>query len=116
MPPCGPPRNSSGPRSSPRRVPGADPPLPSDDAPNPPWPPRLLDLLARRNVRATFFLVGSRAQAEPSLVRQIAAAGHLIGNHSWSHLNLALASSASLEGRFTAAYRLSSLLPDRPAL
>jgi|CZKF01.1.fsa_nt_gi peptidoglycan/xylan/chitin deacetylase (PgdA/CDA1 family) len=68
-----------------------------DDGPNPAWTPRLLDLLARRNVRATFFLVGSRAQAEPSLVRQIAAAGHLIGNHSWSHLNLALASSARIE-------------------
>ena len=46
---------------------------------------------------ATFFLLGSRAQAEPALVRQIAAAGHLIGNHSWSHPNLALASSSRIE-------------------
>jgi peptidoglycan/xylan/chitin deacetylase (PgdA/CDA1 family) len=68
-----------------------------DDGPNPIWTPRLLDILSRRDVRATFFLLGSRAQAEPSLVRQIAAAGHLIGNHSWSHLNLALASSAHIE-------------------
>jgi peptidoglycan/xylan/chitin deacetylase (PgdA/CDA1 family) len=68
-----------------------------DDGPNPIWTPRLLDVLSRRDVRATFFLVGSRAQAEPSLVRQIAAAGHLIGNHSWSHLNLALASYAHIE-------------------
>jgi peptidoglycan/xylan/chitin deacetylase (PgdA/CDA1 family) len=68
-----------------------------DDGPNPAWTPRLLDLLSRRGVRATFFLVGSRAQAEPALVRQIVAAGHLIGNHSWSHLNLALASSARIE-------------------
>jgi peptidoglycan/xylan/chitin deacetylase (PgdA/CDA1 family) len=43
-------------------------------------------------VRATFFLVGKFAQAEPGLVRRIVAAGHLIGNHSWSHPNLALAS------------------------
>ncbi len=68
-----------------------------DDGPNPAWTPRLLDLLARRDVRATFFLVGSHAQAHPALVRQIAAAGHLIGNHSWSHRNLALASSAAIE-------------------
>jgi peptidoglycan/xylan/chitin deacetylase (PgdA/CDA1 family) len=72
-----------------------------DDGPNPIWTPRLLDVLSRRDVRATFFLVGSRAQAEPSLVRQIVAAGHLIGNHSWSHLNLALASSAHIEEQLT---------------
>jgi len=61
-----------------------------DDGPNPVWTPRLLEILARHDVRATFFLLGSRAQAEPEMVRSIAAAGHLIGNHSWSHPNLAL--------------------------
>jgi len=68
-----------------------------DDGPNPLWTPRLLDLLSRRGVRATFFLVGSYAQSQPDLVRQIVAAGHLIGNHSWSHLNLALAPSSRIE-------------------
>ena len=61
-----------------------------DDGPNPAWTPRLLEILASHEVCATFFLLGSRAQAEPALVRRIAAAGHLIGNHSWSHPNLAL--------------------------
>ena len=61
-----------------------------DDGPNPAWTPRLLEILARHGVRATFFLLGSHAQAEPELVRSMAAAGHLIGNHSWSHPNLAL--------------------------
>ncbi|MFZ0746700.1 MAG: polysaccharide deacetylase family protein [Terracidiphilus sp.] len=61
-----------------------------DDGPNPAWTPRLLDILAAHDVRATFFLVGRYAQAEPELVRRIADAGHLIGNHSWSHPNLAL--------------------------
>jgi len=64
-----------------------------DDGPNPAWTPRLLEVLASHDVRATFFLVGSFAQAEPDLVRRIVAAGHLIGNHSWSHANLALASA-----------------------
>ena len=40
-------------------------------------------------VRATFFLLGSRAEGEPELVRRIAAEGHLVGNHSWRHPNLA---------------------------
>jgi peptidoglycan/xylan/chitin deacetylase (PgdA/CDA1 family) len=60
-----------------------------DDGPNPAWTPRLLDILATHDVRATFFLVGRFAEAEPELVRRIAKAGHLIGNHSWSHPNLA---------------------------
>ena len=65
-----------------------------DDGPNPAWTPQLLDVLARHNVRATFFLVGRYAQAEPELVRRILAAGHVIGNHSWSHPNLAITAAA----------------------
>lgn len=61
-----------------------------DDGPNPKWTPRLLELLAEHDLRATFFLVGQFAEAEPALARRIVAAGHLIGNHSWSHPNLAL--------------------------
>ena len=68
-----------------------------DDGPNPAWTPRLLETLASHDVRATFFLLGSRAQAEPALVRQISAAGHLIGNHSWSHPNLARAAASRIE-------------------
>jgi peptidoglycan-N-acetylglucosamine deacetylase len=59
-----------------------------DDGPNPAWTPHLLDTLAAHNAHATFFLIGRFAQAEPDLVRRIAAAGHLIGNHSWSHPDL----------------------------
>jgi peptidoglycan-N-acetylglucosamine deacetylase len=60
-----------------------------DDGPNSAWTPRLLDILAAHSVRATFFMVGNFVQAEPALVRRVAAEGHLIGNHSWSHPNLA---------------------------
>ena len=64
-----------------------------DDGPNPVWTPRLLDVLASHDVRATFFMLGQHAQAEPELARRIAEAGHLIGNHSWSHPNLAVTSA-----------------------
>lgn len=67
-----------------------------DDGPNPVWTSRLLELLARHQVRATFFLLGSHAQLQPELVRRIAAAGHLVGNHSWSHPNLALSGRARI--------------------
>ena len=67
-----------------------------DDGPNPAFTPRLLDVLAGHDVRATFFMLGSHAEAEPELVRRIVAAGHLIGNHSWSHPNLAIASTQRL--------------------
>jgi peptidoglycan-N-acetylglucosamine deacetylase len=67
-----------------------------DDGPNPAWTPQLLDTLAQHNVRATFFLLGGFAQGEPDLVRRIAAAGHLLGNHSWSHPDLSRTSSAQI--------------------
>src|SRR5580692_11309137 len=67
-----------------------------DDGPNPEWTPRLLDILAAHEVRATFFVVGQYAHTEPALVRRIAAAGHLIGNHSWTHPNLALTPAAKV--------------------
>jgi polysaccharide deacetylase family protein (PEP-CTERM system associated) len=46
---------------------------------------RLLDLLARHQVRGTFFVLGWVAKRSPDLVRRIAAAGHEIGSHTWSH-------------------------------
>jgi peptidoglycan/xylan/chitin deacetylase (PgdA/CDA1 family) len=67
-----------------------------DDGPNPLWTPRLLELLAGHALHATFFMVGRNAQAEPELVRSVAAAGHLIGCHSWSHLNLAYTRAAEV--------------------
>jgi peptidoglycan-N-acetylglucosamine deacetylase len=73
-----------------------------DDGPNPAWTPRLLEILVSHNVRATFFLIGSHAQAEPELVRRIVAGGHLIGNHSWSHPNLAVAAASRVEQELAA--------------
>lgn len=63
-----------------------------DDGPNPAWTPQLLDVLAKHRAKATFFVLGKYADQEPYLTRHIAEAGHLIGNHSWSHPNLAFTS------------------------
>jgi peptidoglycan/xylan/chitin deacetylase (PgdA/CDA1 family) len=56
-----------------------------DDGPNPAATPRLLDVLAKQDVRATFFLIGEFVRKEPALVREIAASGHTIGNHTMTH-------------------------------
>lgn len=56
-----------------------------DDGPHPERTPKVLDLLAGAGMTATFFLVGQNAARHPDVVRRIAAAGHEIGNHSWSH-------------------------------
>jgi len=59
-----------------------------DDGPNPALTPRLLRLLDESHIRATFFLMGCYVRECPSLVQEIAAAGHTIGNHTDSHPNL----------------------------
>lgn len=56
-----------------------------DDGPHPRHTPRLLDILAKRKIRATFYLIGERVLYWPDIVRRIATEGHEIGNHSWSH-------------------------------
>jgi peptidoglycan/xylan/chitin deacetylase (PgdA/CDA1 family) len=50
---------------------------------------RILDVLAAQHVRAIFFPIGSWAKANPALVRRIAAAGHLVGDHTRDHIDLA---------------------------
>lgn len=56
-----------------------------DDGPDPAFTPRLLDLLATHDAHASFFLIGERAERHPQLVERLVAAGHMIGNHSYSH-------------------------------
>ncbi|MGD0912486.1 MAG: polysaccharide deacetylase family protein, partial [Terracidiphilus sp.] len=68
-----------------------------DDGPNPEWTPKLLEILARHQVRATFFMLGKFAAAQPELVRRVAAEGHLIGDHSWSHPKLSNCSATRIE-------------------
>lgn len=64
-----------------------------DDGPNDPHTLRLLEVLAKHGVRATFFLIGRYVKQQPAIARQIAQAGHAIGNHTFSHPNLIFASA-----------------------
>jgi peptidoglycan/xylan/chitin deacetylase (PgdA/CDA1 family) len=56
-----------------------------DDGPNDPHTLRLLDVLAKHRVQATFFLIGRYVQQRPDLVREIVRAGHVTGNHTFTH-------------------------------
>ena len=60
-----------------------------DDGPHPTYTPQVLDILAGRGARATFFVLGSLAEARPELVARIVAEGHTVANHAWNHENLA---------------------------
>src|SRR5438045_9405892 len=51
--------------------------------------PRLLDLLGQHHIHATFFVIGENVAQHPEIVQRAAREGHEIGNHSWSHPNLA---------------------------
>jgi peptidoglycan-N-acetylglucosamine deacetylase len=81
-----------------------------DDGPDPAWTPRVLDLLGAAEVRATFFLIGERAERAPAVVRRMAAEGHEIGNHSWSHRSLWLCGPRATERQIRQAHdRLGAL-------
>ncbi|WP_406114853.1 polysaccharide deacetylase family protein [Kitasatospora purpeofusca] len=59
-----------------------------DDGPDPRHTPTVLALLEQHGIRATFFLIGENAVEHPDLVREIAARGHHIANHTWTHPDL----------------------------
>jgi peptidoglycan/xylan/chitin deacetylase (PgdA/CDA1 family) len=59
-----------------------------DDGPDPDYTPRILDALAAAGVRAAFFMVGAHVVAAPAVARAVLAAGHDVGNHTYSHRHL----------------------------
>jgi peptidoglycan/xylan/chitin deacetylase (PgdA/CDA1 family) len=67
-----------------------------DDGPNPVYTPLVLDGLKQREVKATFFLIGSEAELYPELVERIYEEGHLIGNHSYHHSQLSVLSESEI--------------------
>ena len=70
-----------------------------DDGPSATLTPKLLDLLAARHIKATFFVIGENVMEHPEIVARAAREGHEIGNHSWSHPNLAKMSQESVRSQ-----------------
>src|SRR3974377_645177 len=75
-----------------------------DDGPNDPHTLKLLEVLARHDVHATFFMIGRYVRERPHIAREVARAGHVIGNHTFTHPLLIFKSAAQtrtelLDGR-----------------
>jgi len=79
-----------------------------DDGPDPEWTPRVLELLAQYEARATFFVLGRSAQQYPDLLARIAGEGHVIGNHSWDHPLFPLISSRERRRQIEACARATA--------
>lgn len=77
-----------------------------DDGPDGKWTPRILDILKQEGVPATFFVIGENAVSHPGLLNRIIAEGSEIGNHSYTHPNMALVSGRGTSIEFNATQRL----------
>lgn len=76
-----------------------------DDGPHPTNTPRLLDILRARNVKATFYVVGTNAKKYPNIMRRMIAEGHEIGNHTVTHGNLTKMSEAEIRQELAESHR-----------
>lgn len=77
-----------------------------DDGPDPEWTPKILDVLKEKSVSATFFVVGNNAASNPALMRRIVKEGHVIGNHTYTHPNLAKISAGRTKLELNATQRV----------
>lgn len=72
-----------------------------DDGPDAKYTPAILDILHKKHVKATFFVLGKRALDHPAIIKRMANEGHAIGNHSFDHANPAKITEAQFEKQFT---------------
>jgi peptidoglycan-N-acetylglucosamine deacetylase len=70
-----------------------------DDGPHATHTPKLLEMAAERHIKLTFFVLGECVVQNPDALRREVAEGHEIGNHSWSHPNLAKLPDANVRGQ-----------------
>jgi peptidoglycan-N-acetylglucosamine deacetylase len=74
-----------------------------DDGPSPLYTPQILTVLHKYRVTATFSMIGVNVAAHPALAREVAAAGHTIVNHTWTHANLAMLGPVSVADQMARA-------------
>ena len=84
-----------------------------DDGPDGRWTPMILDTLRSRGARAAFFMIGTHIEAYPALARRVLAEGHEVGNHTFTHPNLALTSDWVTRLEIVANERLIEALLNR---
>ena len=77
-----------------------------DDGPDATWTPRILDILEAKHAPATFFVIGENAISQPGLLNRIVADGSELGNHSYTHPNLAQVSPRGTQLELNATQRL----------
>lgn len=86
-----------------------------DDGPHKVYTPKLLDGLKERNVRATFFVLGESVEQNPDLIKRMSKEGHLIGSHTYSHVQLTKLSIEEAEEEIHKAnqsiYKACSMYP-----
>ena len=70
---------------------------------------RLLDGLRKRNVKATFFLIGENAAEYPDIVKRMHEEGHIIGNHTFSHIQL---SSVNIDTAYAEIVKTNEIISD----
>ncbi len=75
-----------------------------DDGPTPGVTDRLLDTLAKHNAKATFFVIGKKAERHPELMKRIVQEGHAIGNHSYTHPSFGKLSAAEQDTEIKRAH------------
>ncbi|WP_157217296.1 polysaccharide deacetylase family protein [Flavisphingomonas formosensis] len=77
-----------------------------DDGPDPTWTPKILDILKQYQVHGTFFVIGENALTEHGLLKRLVAEGHEVGNHSYTHPNLGMATPQQTALELNATQRL----------
>lgn len=86
-----------------------------DDGPNPATTPQVLDILKEKNVKATFFMLGKNAAANPKIVQRVHTEGHEIANHSFTHPQLTTLSATDVQSEITktdkAIFKAAGILP-----
>ena len=88
-----------------------------DDGPDPELTPKILDILAQENVKASFFVIGEKIEGQEELLQRIYNEGHIIGNHSFSHTKqLTMASTKVLKEDFSnCSIVIENVIKQRPS-
>lgn len=84
-----------------------------DDGPDPAYTPAILDILKKKNVKATFFIIGANAEAHPALLQRVIDEGHEVGNHTFTHPNLAETAPEADKIEYNATQKLFEALTGR---